>query len=160
MDHEDAFIDLAFELGAVEGLTAAEVKQYKVRAVGLKLAHPERTVVGFSGDGGAMYTYQALWSAAHHRIAAKFVVCHNSSYRLLKENLVRRWQDGDVPAGEREFPACFDVHEPTIDFVALAAALGVPGMQVSKPGEVDQAVRAMLGHDGPYLLEVVLDREV
>ncbi|GIE95286.1 thiamine pyrophosphate-binding protein [Paractinoplanes rishiriensis] len=129
-------------------------------AVGLKLAHPGRTVVGFSGDGGSMYTYQALWSAAHHKIGAKFVVCHNSSYRLLKENLVRYWQDGDTAAGDREFPPFFDVHEPTIDFVALAGALGVPGMQVSKPGEVDQAVRAMLGHDGPYLLEVVLDREV
>jgi benzoylformate decarboxylase len=127
-------------------------------AVGVKLARPDRTVVGFTGDGGAMYTYQALWSAAHHRIAAKFVVCHNSSYRLLKENLVRYWHDGD--AGEREFPPFFDVHEPTIDFVALAGALGVPGMQVNKPGEVDQAIRAMLGHDGPYLLEVVLDREV
>jgi benzoylformate decarboxylase len=129
-------------------------------AVGLKLAHPGKTVVGFSGDGGSMYTYQALWSAAHHKIAAKFVVCHNSSYRLLKENLVRYWHDGDTPAGEREFPPFFDVHEPTIDFVALAGALGVPGIQVSKPGEVDQAVRAMLGHDGPYLLEVVLDRDV
>ncbi|GAA2613962.1 thiamine pyrophosphate-binding protein [Paractinoplanes durhamensis] len=127
-------------------------------AVGLKLAQPDRTVVGFSGDGGSMYTYQALWSAAHHRIAAKFVVCHNSSYRLLKENLVRYWPDGD--SGRREFPPFFDVHEPTIDFVALAGALGVPGMQVSKPGEVDEAIHAMLGHDGPYLLEVVLDREV
>ncbi|MDY7084542.1 MAG: thiamine pyrophosphate-binding protein [Actinomycetota bacterium] len=127
-------------------------------AVGLKLANPGKTVVGFTGDGGAMYTYQALWTAAHHRIGAKFVVCHNSSYRLLKENLVRYWQDG--AAGQREFPPFFDVHEPTIDFVALAGALGVPGMQVSKPGELDQAIHAMLGHDGPYLLEVVLNREV
>jgi benzoylformate decarboxylase len=135
-------------------------------AVGVKLAHPDRTVVGFTGDGGAMYTYQALWSAAHHRIAAKFVVCHNSSYRLLKENLVRYWHDGDAAtsaperAGEREFPPFFDVHEPTIDFVALAGALGVPAMQISKPGEVELALRAMLDHDGPFLLEVVLDREV
>jgi benzoylformate decarboxylase len=128
-------------------------------AVGMKLAHPDRTVVGFTGDGGAMYTYQALWSAAHHRIAAKFVVCHNSSYRLLKENLVRYRQDGDA-GGRRDFPPFFDVHEPVIDFVALAGGLGVPGMQVSKPGEVDQALRAMLDHNGPYLLEVVLDREV
>jgi len=127
-------------------------------AVGVKLAHPDRTVVGFTGDGGAMYTYQALWSAAHHRIAAKFVVCHNSSYRLLKENLVRYWRDND--AGDREFPVFFDVHEPAIDFVALAGALGVPAMQVSKPGEVDLALRAMLDHDGPYLLELILDREV
>jgi benzoylformate decarboxylase len=127
-------------------------------AVGVKLAQPDRTVVGFTGDGGAMYTYQALWSAAHHRIAAKFVVCHNSSYRLLKENLVRYWRDND--AGVREFPPFFDVHGPSIDFVALAGALGVPAMQVSKPGEVELALRAMLDHDGPYLLEVVLDREV
>jgi benzoylformate decarboxylase len=120
-------------------------------------------VVGFTGDGGAMYTYQALWSAAHHHVAAKFVVCHNSSYRLLKENLVRYWQDAAAAGpknGEHDFPPFFDVHEPTIDFVALAGALGVPGMQVSKPGEVEQALHAMLEHDGPYLLELVLDREV
>jgi len=129
-------------------------------AVGAKLAHPDRTVVGFTGDGGAMYTYQALWSAAHHRIAAKFVVCHNSSYRLLKENLARRWRDGGAGGDQREFPACFDVHEPSVDFVALAGALGVPAMQVSKPGGVEHALQTMLDHDGPYLLEVVLDREI
>lgn len=127
-------------------------------AVGAKLAHPERTVVGFTGDGGAMYTYQALWTAAHHRIGAKFVVCHNSSYRLLKENLVRYRRDAGT--GNGEFPAFFDVHEPSVDFVALAGALGVPAQQVSKPGEVEQALRAMLDHDGPYLLEVILDRDV
>ncbi len=127
-------------------------------AVGVKLAHPDRTVVGFTGDGGAMYTYQALWSAAHHRVGAKFVVCHNSSYRLLKENLVRYWRDASAPDGD--FPPFFDVHEPAVDFVALAGALGVSAMQVSKPGEVTQALRTMLDHDGPYLLEVILDREV
>jgi thiamine pyrophosphate-dependent acetolactate synthase large subunit-like protein len=132
-------------------------------AVGAKLAHPDRTVVGFTGDGGAMYTYQALWTAAHHRIGAKFVVCHNSSYRLLKQNLVRYWRDGGGAGQDgaaREFPASFDVHEPSIDFVALAGALGVPAIQVSKPGEVEPALRAMLGHDGPYLVEVMLDRDV
>jgi benzoylformate decarboxylase len=127
-------------------------------AVGAKLAHPDRTVVGFTGDGGAMYTYQALWTAAHHRIGAKFVVCHNSSYRLLKENLVRYWQD--TGTADKEFPGFFDVHEPSVDFVALAGALGVPAMQVSKPGEVEHALRSMLEHDGPYLLEVILNREV
>ncbi len=125
-------------------------------AVGAKLAHPDRTVVGFTGDGGAMYTYQALWTAAHHRIGAKFVVCHNSSYRLLKENLVRYRENGS----RQEFPPFFDVHEPTVDFVALAGALGVAAMQVSKPGEVEHALRTMLDHDGPFLLEVLLDREV
>jgi benzoylformate decarboxylase len=129
-------------------------------AVGAKLAHPGRTVVGFTGDGGAMYTYQALWTAAHHRIGAKFVVCNNSSYRLLKQNLVRYWQDTGAPDAAREFPPSFDVHEPGIDFTALAGALGVPAAQVCKPDEVEPALRAMLDHDGPYLLEVMLERDV
>jgi benzoylformate decarboxylase len=135
-------------------------------AVGAKLAHPDRTVVGFTGDGGAMYTYQALWTAAHHRIGAKLIVCHNSSYRLLKQNLVQYWKDADGPhangsdAGTREFPPMFDVHEPSIDFVSLAGALGVRATQVSKPGEVESSLRAMLDHDGPYLVEVLLDRDV
>jgi benzoylformate decarboxylase len=131
-------------------------------AVGAKLAHPERTVVGFTGDGGGMYTYQALWTAAHHRIGAKFVVCHNSSYQLLKENLVRYRQDSLAggPAIDDAFPPCFDVQEPRIDFVALAGALGVAAAGVREPGELPSAVRAMLDHDGPYLLEVTLDREV
>ena len=62
-------------------------------AVGVKLAHPGRTVVGLTGDGGAMYTYQALWTAVHLGIGAKFVVCNNSSYRLLKFNLVDYWRE-------------------------------------------------------------------
>jgi benzoylformate decarboxylase len=129
----------------------------------VKLAHPGRTVVGFTGDGGAMYTYQALWSAAHHRVGAKFVVCHNSSYRLLKVNLVQYWRDLGAREPDlfaREFPPFFDVHAPSIDFVALAGALGVPAIGVSKPGEVDSALRAMLDHDGPFLVEVMLDRDV
>jgi thiamine pyrophosphate-dependent acetolactate synthase large subunit-like protein len=88
------------------------------------------------------------------------VVCNNSSYRLLKENLVRYRQDGGEPGPGREFPPCFDVHEPGVDFVALAGALGVPGIQVSKPDEVEPALRAMLDHQGPFLVEVMLDREV
>ncbi len=60
-------------------------------------------MIGFGGDGGAMYTFQALWTAAHYRIGAKFVVCNNRSYRLLKDNLVVYWRDMEYPADE--FPA-------------------------------------------------------
>lgn len=126
-------------------------------AVGAKLAHPGRTVVGFTGDGGAMYTYQALWTAAHHRIGAKFVVCHNAGYHLLKLNLVEYWRDGGAPT-DRPFPAMFDVSEPRIDFVALAGALGVPAARISRHDEVRPALAAMLGHDGPYLVQVDLDQ--
>ena len=53
----------------------------------IKLAHPDKTVIGFTGDGGSMYTIQALWTAARHNIGAKFVICNNASYMLLKLNI-------------------------------------------------------------------------
>jgi benzoylformate decarboxylase len=104
-------------------------------------------------------------------VGAKFVVCHNAGYRLLKDNLVRYREDagpgasgaGDGPgngAGNGAFPPFFDVREPVIDFVALAGALGVPAAAVNRPEEVAAALRAMLDHDGPYLVQVALDPEV
>ena len=45
--------------------------------------------VALVGDGSAMYTCQALWTAAHERIAAVFVILNNSSYRILKQRLRR-----------------------------------------------------------------------
>lgn len=129
-------------------------------AVGVKLAHPDRTVVGFTGDGGAMFTYQALWTAAHYRIGAKFVVCHNASYRILKENIVTYWSDRGLQPDKASFPPSFDVREPDLDFVSLARGLGVPGCQVSQPAQIAGAITAMLEHDGPYLIELVLERDV
>ena len=57
-------------------------------ALGVKLALPDRPVLALVGDGSAMYTCQALWTAAHERIAAVFVILNNSSYRILKQRLV------------------------------------------------------------------------
>ena len=127
-------------------------------AIGAKLARPDRTVIGFSGDGGAMYTFQALWTAAHHRIGAKFVVCHNGGYRLLKENLVEYWRERGSTGDE--FPPFFDVGEPTVDYLALAQGLGVRAERIAKPDQIEPVLRAMLDHDGPFLVEVQLEREV
>jgi benzoylformate decarboxylase len=56
-------------------------------AIGVKLALPDRPVVGLIGDGSAMYTVQALWSAARYRVDAVFVILNNTSYRILKQRL-------------------------------------------------------------------------
>ncbi|MBV8348258.1 MAG: thiamine pyrophosphate-binding protein [Mycolicibacterium sp.] len=128
-------------------------------AVGVKLAHPDRTVVGFTGDGGAMFTYQALWTAAHYRIGAKFVVCDNESYRILKQNIVTYWNDRGQQT-DQAFPPSFDVCGPDVDFVSLARGLGVPGCRVSQPAQTAAAITTMLEHDGPYLVELVLERDV
>jgi benzoylformate decarboxylase len=127
-------------------------------AVGLKAAHPGRTVIGFTGDGGALYTFQALWTAAHYRLGAKFVVCNNRSYRLLKQNIVAYWRDLQInPTG---FPPSFDIHDPEVDYVALAKGLGVPGARVERPEEIAPAIRTMLEHDGPFLIDLILEDSV
>jgi benzoylformate decarboxylase len=130
-------------------------------AVGVKLAHPDRTVVGLTGDGGAMYTYQALWTAAHYGINAKFVVCHNQSYRLLKANLVDYWRGQGLPPDEypEDFPPPFDIAQPAIDFVTLARALGVAGARIGTADQTVGVIRQMLDHQGPFLVELDLSAE-
>ena len=109
-----------------------------------------------------MYTFQALWTAAHHRIGAKFVVCNNRSYRLLKENLLDYWAERGLTPNEfpQSFPPSFDILDPDLDFVGLAGALGVAGQRVERPDEIEPAITAMLRDDGPYLVDLVLDDSV
>jgi len=124
-------------------------------AIGMKLAHPERTVLGFTGDGGSMYTFQALWTAARYGVGAKFVVCNNHRYELLNENIAQYWRERDIPS--HHFPTSFDIGRPEIDFVGLAGALGVPGTRVDKAEQAGDAVAEMLAHDGPFLIDVATD---
>ncbi|MFD9411887.1 thiamine pyrophosphate-binding protein [Streptomyces sp. NPDC059989] len=121
-------------------------------AVGAKLAHPDRLVVGFAGDGGSMYTYQALWTAVRHGIDAKFVVCNNRKYRLLDDNIAQYWRERDIP--EHGFPGSFDLSHPEIDFAGLARSLGAGGIRVEKPDEAVTAVSRMLAHPGPFLVDI------
>lgn len=121
-------------------------------AVGAKLARPDRTVVGFTGDGGAMYTYQALWTAARYDIAAKFVVCNNGKYRLLDDNIEQYWRERDI--APHAFPASFDLSHPAIDFAGLAQSLGVEATRVDKPQAAADAVERMLTHPGPFLVDL------
>ncbi|KPI02571.1 Acetolactate synthase [Actinobacteria bacterium OK074] len=124
-------------------------------AMGVKLARPDLRVVGFTGDGGSMYTFQALWTAARHGIGAKFVICNNRRYRLLDLNIEQYWRD--MGMARHAYPDAFDLSRPDIRFAELAAALGVPGRRVEKPQQIDDAVEAMLGHEGPFLIDLVID---
>jgi benzoylformate decarboxylase len=128
-------------------------------ALGVKLAQPGKTVIGFTGDGGSMYTIQALWTAVRHGIDAKFVICNNHSYKLLKLNILQYWQE-QVGVEPHAFPESFDLGNPAIDFAALAQSMGVAGVRVERPEQVESAVRQMLEHDGPFLVDLVISSEV
>jgi thiamine pyrophosphate-dependent acetolactate synthase large subunit-like protein len=127
-------------------------------AIGVKLAMPAQTVVGFSGDGGCMYTVQALWTAARYGIDVKFVVCNNQSYKLLKVNIQRYWKEQGVK-GSR-FPDAFELGDPLIDFASLAASLGVAGVKVERPDQTGPALRRMLQTPGPFLIDLVVSSHV
>lgn len=124
-------------------------------AIGAKLANPDKTVIGFTGDGGSMYTIQALWTAARHNTDAKFVVCNNGSYRLLQLNISQYWQEREIP--EHGYPLSFDLSHPPLKFTEIAAGMGVPGVRVEKPWEVAPAIERMLATPGPFVIDLVLE---
>lgn len=127
-------------------------------AIGLKIAHPDKVVLGFTGDGGSMYTYQALWTAARYDIDAKFVVCNNHSYELLKLNIEEYWKERDIPG--HGFPVGFDLANPQIRFADLARALGVAAVRVETADEIAPAIAEALAHEGPFLIDLVIANQV
>jgi benzoylformate decarboxylase len=124
-------------------------------AVGVKLALPNRPVVALIGDGSSMYTMQALWTAAHRKIGPLvFVILNNTSYRILKQrmNAMREY------AAQADHYPGMDLVDPTIDFVALAGALGVKSARAGTLGEVSDLLKSALGRHEPFLIDVALDR--
>ena len=127
-------------------------------AIGVKIAHPDRTVVAFTGDGGSMYTIQALWTAAHHRVGAKFVILNNGAYQLLRLNIAQYWKDTGQP--ENPFPESFDLGDPDIQFHELAKSMGVGGVRVTRREEIAAALDAAFADDRPFLIDLVVNNDV
>ncbi|MFN0069963.1 MAG: thiamine pyrophosphate-binding protein [Chloroflexota bacterium] len=126
-------------------------------AIGAQLAQPERVAVGITGDGGSMYTIQALWTAKRHNTNTKFIICNNGSYHLLQLNIDAYWRERGI-AG-REHPTPFDLSTPPLGFRDLAQGLGVPSVRVERPEEIGPAIQQALAEPGPFLIDLVLDGE-
>jgi benzoylformate decarboxylase len=126
--------------------------------IGVQAALRDRMVLAVSGDGGAMYTIQALWSAARHNLPIKYIVCNNRSYRLLQANISQYWGEQGVTG--RDFPLSFDLSKPELRFADMAKSMGVAGRRVETVEQIVPAIEEMLAHDGPYLLDVVLEGNV
>jgi len=128
-------------------------------ALGLKLAHPDKMVFGFSGDGGSISTIQALATAARHDIGAKFVVCNNRNYRILKYNLRQYWSHlGE--STEQSFPVEFDLHSPILRFDQMAEAQGVQAIRVARVVDIAPALDRALENDRPFLIDLVLSADL
>jgi benzoylformate decarboxylase len=121
--------------------------------LGVKLAQPGRPVVGLIGDGSAMYTIQALWTASHDSIPCVYVIFNNASYRILKQRTLAL---KGFSAEDDQYVG-MDLVNPRIDYVGMAKALGVPGEMVEKGVDIGAAVKRGLASGGPYLVDVHID---
>ena len=127
-------------------------------ALGVKLAIPDRPMLCLSGDGSAMYSIQALWTAAHHRLPIVFIILANAEYRILKHNLDIYRKRFDVATNHpyREM----DLLDPPLGFVEMAAGMGVEGTRVTEPDALAAAVRDALASGAPHLIEVAVEGKV
>ncbi|SFL05787.1 thiamine pyrophosphate-binding protein [Pseudomonas sp. NFACC46-3] len=120
-------------------------------AVGTSLGLDRTPVVCLVGDGSAMYSPQALWTAAHERLPVTFVVMNNGEYNILK-NYARN-QAHYRSAGTNQFIG-MDIRDPAIDFQALASSLGVTSRRVERARDIAEAVEDGIRSGRPNLIEL------
>ena len=95
-------------------------------ATGAALACPDRPVWCLEADGSAMYTISALWSHAREGLDVTTVVYHNSAYAILRAELRQVGAAGYVVGDGARARSLLDLSRPRLDFVAIAAGMGVP----------------------------------
>ena len=125
--------------------------------MGVQLGQPDRPVVGVMGDGTAIMTIQALWTAANSNIPAVFVICNNRSYRILKlnSNVYHRMQGLQTP--ESYVASDFDL---PLDFKSQADAYGVEGVRVETPDELTAQIQRGCELNKPLVIDAVIDGTV
>jgi acetolactate synthase-1/2/3 large subunit len=119
-------------------------------AMGVKVALPQEDVICISGDASFQMNLQELGTVAQYGIGTKVAIINNQW-----QGMVRQWQQTFY--GERYSHS--DMSPGMPDFVQLAEAFGVKGIQVNHPDQLDDAIRAILQEDGPVLADFRVHRE-
>ncbi|WP_055443651.1 biosynthetic-type acetolactate synthase large subunit [Lacinutrix himadriensis] len=117
-------------------------------AIGAKMAAPDREVISISGDGGYQMTIQELGTIFQQKVPVKIVVLNNEFL-----GMVRQWQQLFF---EKRY-ASTEMTNP--DFVAIAKGYSIEAQKVTKREELKDAVAKMINTDGPYFLEVCVEKE-
>lgn len=133
-------------------LTGGAIGQGLPAAAGAAVACPDRKVIAFQADGSGMYTLQALWTQAREALDVLTLICANRSYQILRTELGRAGGSSPGPVAS----GLTDLGRPDLDWVALAAGMGVPGERATTAGELTAALRRALAEPGPRLVEMAL----
>ncbi|MFH5776870.1 acetolactate synthase 3 large subunit [Paracoccus sp. NGMCC 1.201697] len=117
-------------------------------SIGVQVAHPEALVVNVAGEASWLMNMQEMGTAVQFRAPVKQFILNNE--RL---GMVRQWQQ--LLHGERYSQSW---SESLPDFVKLAEAFGCKGRLVSDPADLDDAIQEMLDYDGPFILDVMVEK--
>ena len=118
-------------------------------ALGAQVGRPDTPVWSIAGDGGIQMTSQELATVAQENLPVKIALINNGYL-----GMVRQWQEMFFDNHLKEVPI------PGPEFVELAGAYGIPAMRVAHQEDVMPALRKAQAHNGPYLLEFVVDHSV
>lgn len=117
-------------------------------AIGAKIGRPDRTVVAFMGDGGFQMTMQELGTIMQYGVNVKMVVMDNNYL-----GNVRQWQNLFYHQRFSQTPLL------NPDFITIARAYGIEGMDIHDRSELKEGIERMLAHDGAFVLNVAIDPE-
>jgi acetolactate synthase I/II/III large subunit len=133
-------------------LTGGAIGQGLPLAAGAAVASPGRPVIALESDGSAMYTMSALWTYAREGLDITTIIFANRSYAILHMELSRvgAQASGDMAR------SLLDLSRPDLDFVSLAAGMGVPATRARTAPELAAQLRKALSEPGPHLIEAVV----
>ncbi len=117
-------------------------------SLGAQLGAKDRTVVAFVGDGGFQMTLQELGTIVQNKLPVKIVLLNNNFL-----GMVRQWQQLFF---EKRY-SFTELQNP--DFIMITNGFGMAAHKVTKREDLEAGIQKMLDHDGPYLLEVVVEKE-
>ncbi len=132
-------------------LTGGSIGSMIPVATGAAVACPARKVVALQGDGGAMYTLQALWTQARERLDVTTVIFANRSYAILNVELMRVGAAGGTNAR-----SMLDLHDPALDWIKLAEGMGVEAARADTREAFADLFASAMRERGPRLIEAVI----
>ena len=116
------------------------------QTIGVQCAFPGRQVISLSGDGGFSMLMGDFLSLVQLGLPVKVVVFNNGALGFIE---LEQKSTGFLATGT-------DFKNP--NFAAMAEAVGVRGIRIEDPAEVEEGIAAALGHNGPVLVDAVVSR--
>jgi acetolactate synthase I/II/III large subunit len=133
-------------------VTGGSIGQGLPVAVGAAVACPDRKVIALEADGSGMYTLQALWTMAREKLDVLTVIFANRRYRILDIEMQRTGANGFGP----EAGKLIDIGAPDLDWVSLAAGMGVAATRATSAAEFASQFREAVREKGPRLIEAII----